>query len=50
MNNFFNGKDFDVTYSNLTELTFDVISYWGESLAGDHTNLCVELELLLLEN
>jgi hypothetical protein len=51
INNYMNTKEFDVTHSNLTELTWDIRGFDGESIIDpihpEYIDLVVEVELLL---
>jgi hypothetical protein len=51
INNYNNVKEFNVSNSNLTELTFDVITTTGGSIIDSiDLFLVVELELLLIDD
>jgi hypothetical protein len=49
VNNYNSIKEFDVTYSNLTELTWDIEQWTGKSIVDGKTNLIVEMELMITD-
>jgi hypothetical protein len=47
VNNYNCTKEFDVTYSNLRQLTWDILQWDNSSVVDTKTNLIVEMELML---